>query len=65
MDELTEAQKAIVDEYRLNLARLMNRTAEKLHRTGMDFPHDSDAVYVATERMVEDGFYATLTEFGE
>ena len=65
MDELTETQAAIVEEYRLALARLMNRTAEKLHRTGMDFPRDSEAVYVVTEKVVEDGFYATLTEFGE
>lgn len=66
MDELTEAQQAIVDEYRRELARLMAKAKGRLVGAGVpDYAVSADAVYAATEKVVEDGMYTTLTEFGE
>ncbi len=66
MDELTATQQAIVDEYQLDLARLMLRTKERLVRAGMaEYALAPDAVYAATEKVVEDGMYAVLAGFGE
>lgn len=66
MDELTEAQQRIVDEYRRELARLMARTKGQLVGAGVpDYAVSADTVYEATEKVVEDGMYTTLAEFGE
>jgi hypothetical protein len=66
MDELTEAQRAIVDQYRWDLARLMARAKGKLVGAGVpDYAVSADAVYEATEKVIEDGMYSTLSEFGE
>lgn len=66
MDELTDAQRAIVDAYRLDLARLMLRTREQLARAGMaEYAASADAVYEATEKVIEDGMYTVMGEFGE
>lgn len=62
---LTEAQQRIVDEYRHELARLMLQASTRLQATGMPAFDHSDEIYNATEKVIEDGFYATLTEFGE
>ena len=68
MDEtltLNEAQQRIVDEYRRDLARLMLQASTRLSAAGLPAFQPSDEVYAATEKVVEDGFYATLEEFGE
>ena len=62
---LTEAQQRIVDEYRRELARLMLQASTRLQATGLPAFQYSDEIYNATDKVVEDGFYATLTEFGE
>lgn len=63
---LNEAQQAIVDEYRLKLARLMARTKGQLVGAGVpDYAVSADTVYEATEKVIEDGMYTTLAEFGE
>lgn len=62
---LNEAQQRIVDEYRRELARLMLQASTRLQAAGLPAFQHFDEVYAATEKVVEDGMYTTLIEFGE